>query len=82
MSNIALSIKNLKIKYGAIEAVKGISFDVEEGSAIAIVGANGAGKSSVIRAICGLTHPSEGTIEFFGRDISKMSPEKITKLGL
>ena len=82
MSNIALSLKNVKIRYGAIEAVKGVSFDVEEGSAIAIVGANGAGKSSVIRAICGLTHPSEGKIELFGRDISRMAPEKITKLGI
>jgi branched-chain amino acid transport system ATP-binding protein len=82
MSNIALSLKNVKIRYGAIEAVKGVSFDVEEGSAIAIVGANGAGKSSVIRAISGLTHPSEGKIELFGRDITRTSPEKITKLGI
>ena len=58
MSNIALSIRDLKIRYGAIEAVKGVSIDVEEGSAIAIVGANGAGKSSI--TTLGLSQSPEG----------------------
>ena len=82
MSNIALSIRDLKIRYGAIEAVKGVSIDVEEGSAIAIVGANGAGKSSIIRAISGLVPASSGSIEFFGQNITRFPAEKITKLGL
>ena len=82
MSNIALSIRDLKIRYGAIEAVKGVSIYVEEGSAIAIVGANGAGKSSIIRAISGLVPASSGSIEFFGQNITRFPAEKITKLGL
>lgn len=82
MGKIALSIQDLKIRYGAIEAVKGINLQVEEGSAIALLGANGAGKSSVIRAISGLTTASSGTIQYFGQDITRYPAEKITKLGI
>lgn len=82
MSNIALSIKNLVIRYGAIEAVKDVNIEVKEGTAIALLGANGAGKTSVIRAISGITPAYSGTIELYGEDITKYPTEKITKLGI
>ena len=59
-----LSIKDLQVHYGGIEAVKGISFDVSEGEIVTLIGANGAGKSSTLRAIAGLVKPSAGKITF------------------
>lgn len=82
MSNVALSIKGLKVKYGAIEAVKGIDIDVNEGDVVAILGANGAGKTSTLRTISGLVTAAEGAILFNNKDISKMEPEQIAALGI
>lgn len=82
MDKLALSIRNLEVSYGNIKAVKGINIDVPEGRIVAILGANGAGKTSTLRSISGLTQPSGGVIELFGKDISKLSPEKITPLGV
>jgi branched-chain amino acid transport system ATP-binding protein len=82
MTELALSIRGLKIRYGAIEAVKGIDIEVHEGQVVALLGANGAGKTSTLRAISGLTRPAAGSIEFFGQDISRLDAEKITKLGV
>ena len=62
MSNIALSIKGLTVNYGAIQAVKGIDIEVHEGSVVALLGANGAGKTSTLRTISGLTPASGGKI--------------------
>lgn len=81
MSN-ALSIKGLKVRYGAIEAVKGIDIEVAEGSVVALLGANGAGKTSTLRTISGLTTAAEGTIEFYGKNITNMDTEKIAGLGI
>jgi branched-chain amino acid transport system ATP-binding protein len=82
MTETALEIRNLKIRYGAIEAVKGIDLDVPEGSVVALLGANGAGKTSTLRSISGLTPAAEGSITFFGQDITKLEAEKITRLGI
>ncbi|MDL2323932.1 ABC transporter ATP-binding protein [Ruminococcaceae bacterium OttesenSCG-928-A16] len=82
MSNIALSIKGLKVRYGAIEAVKGIDIDVPQGSVVALLGANGAGKTSTMRTISGLTPAAEGSIVFAGQNITNMDAEKIAKLGI
>lgn len=82
MSQTILKIKNLKIKYGAIEAVKGIDIEVKEGSVVALLGANGAGKTSTLRTISGLVEASEGSIEFYGREIQKLEAEKIAALGI
>jgi branched-chain amino acid transport system ATP-binding protein len=82
MSELALRIRDLKIRYGAIEAVKGIDIDVREGQVVALLGANGAGKTSTLRTISGLTRAAEGEIRFFGQDITRMEAEKITKLGI
>ena len=82
MSDVILSIKDLKINYGGIEAVKGISFDVTHGSIVTLVGANGAGKSSTLRAISGLIKPKEGNIIFEGEDITAGDTTSIVKKGI
>ena len=79
---IALKIEGLKVRYGAIEAVRGINIVVPEGSVVALLGANGAGKTSTLRTISGLTQAAEGTISYYGKDITNMDPEKIAKLGM
>lgn len=82
MSEIILSIKDLKVNYGGIEAVKGISFDVPKGDIVTLIGANGAGKSSTLRTIAGLVKPKGGTIEFEGENISGKDPTTIVKRGI
>lgn len=82
MSEPILKIRGLKVKYGPIEAVKGIDIDVKEGSVVALLGANGAGKTSTLRTISGLIESAEGTIEFYGREIQNLDPEKIAHLGI
>jgi branched-chain amino acid transport system ATP-binding protein len=79
---IALSIIGLKVKYGAIEALKGIDIEVKEGEVVALLGANGAGKTTTLRKISGLIEASEGSIQFYGKEITAMEPEKIAKLGI
>lgn len=79
---IALSIEGLKVRYGAIEAVKGINIEVPEGSVVALLGSNGAGKTSTLRTISGLTEAAEGKISYYGKDITNMDTEKIAKLGM
>lgn len=76
-----LTIENLTVSYGDIQAVKGISFEVPAGEIFTIIGANGAGKSSTLRAISGLL-PHGGTIRLNGRDLRGLPPEKIVGLGL
>lgn len=82
MRKTALSIKDLKVNYGGIKALKGIDIDVYEGSVVALLGANGAGKTTALRTISGLVHAAEGRITYYDRDITNMDPEKITKLGI
>ncbi len=82
MSDVILSIKDLKVSYGGIEAVKGISFDVKRGEIVTLIGANGAGKSSTLRAIAGLVKPSGGSISFQGEDITSADPTEIVKRGV
>ncbi len=82
MSETILSIKDLKVNYGGIEAVKGISFDVEEGSIVTLIGANGAGKSSTLRTIAGLVKPASGKIIFRGDDITNCDTNVIVRKGI
>ncbi len=82
MTELALKIRGLVIRYGAVEAVKGIDLDVEQGQVVALLGANGAGKTSTLRAISGLTPAAAGTITYLGQDITGRDAEKITKLGI
>lgn len=79
---VMLSVKDLVVNYGAINAIKGISFDVNEGEIVTLIGANGAGKSTVLNTISGLLHAKTGTIEFMGSPINTMAPNKIVQLGL
>ena len=77
-----LRIEDLKVNYGGIEAVKGISLSVEEGQIVTLIGANGAGKSTTLRTISGLVKPRSGKIRFCGEDITGMDPTNIVKRGI
>ena len=77
-----LKIEDLKVNYGGIEAVKGISLDVHEGEIVTLIGANGAGKSSTLRTIAGLVKPSGGTINFRGDNITGRDATTIVKKGI
>ena len=79
---IMLKVTDLKVHYGGIEALKGISFDVRQGQIVTLIGANGAGKSTTLRAISGLVKPSEGSINFMGRDITSLNSQKIVAEGI
>jgi branched-chain amino acid transport system ATP-binding protein len=77
-----LKIDSIRVKYGAIEAVKGVSLEVRPGEVVSIIGANGAGKSTLLKAIAGLEPLASGTISFNGEDISRMSAHRRVGLGL
>ncbi|MBN2849718.1 MAG: ABC transporter ATP-binding protein [Erysipelotrichaceae bacterium] len=82
MRNNALEIRNLKVNYGAIEALKGIDITVKEGSVVALLGANGAGKTTTLRTISGLIKPTGGSIQFLGKEISHLAADKIAAIGI
>lgn len=77
-----LSVKQLSVNYGAIEAVKDVSFEVHEGEVVTLIGANGAGKTSILRTISGLVKPKSGSISFLGQDLLKQPARKIVAAGL
>jgi branched-chain amino acid transport system ATP-binding protein len=77
-----LTVKDLKVSFGGIEALKGISFSVEEGAIVTLIGANGAGKSTTLRAISGLVRPAAGTIHYAGEPIGGMDTQKIVEKGI
>lgn len=77
-----LKVENLHVKYGAIHAVKGIDLEVKEGEIVTLIGANGAGKSSILKAISGLEKAAEGSITFNGQPLNKLSARNIMKLGI
>ena len=82
MAEPLLSVKDLSVSYGRVHAVRGVSFDVAAGALVTLVGANGAGKSSIINAISGLVRPSGGQILFDGADITKTKSHKLVPRGL
>ncbi|HON33281.1 MAG TPA: ABC transporter ATP-binding protein [Synergistales bacterium] len=77
-----LRIRDLHVHYGGIHAIKGISLEVPRGKVVTLIGANGAGKSSTLRAIAGIVKKSGGSIELEGREISGLAPEDIVKSGI
>ena len=77
-----LKVDNLNVYYGAIHAIKGISFEVNEGEVVTLIGANGAGKSTTLQTISGLLHSRTGSIEFCGENISHLPSYKIVEKGL
>jgi branched-chain amino acid transport system ATP-binding protein len=77
-----LEVKDLKVNYGMIQAIKGVSFHVEQGEVIALIGANGAGKTTILHTITGLLSPKEGSVMFEGTDITKIPAHKIVPMGM
>ena len=77
-----LQVTDLKVNYGVIQAIKGVSFEVNEGEVIALIGANGAGKTTILHTVTCLIAPKSGKIEFEGKDITKMPAHKIVTLGM
>jgi len=77
-----LRVEGLRVRYGLVEAVHGISFDVADGEVVALIGANGAGKSSTLAAISGLVRPAAGRILVDGRDITGLAPHEIVRAGV
>ena len=77
-----LEIENLSVHYGMIQAVHDVSFHVEKGEIVSLIGANGAGKTTILRTISGLTRSSKGKISFEGKGIEKQAPQKIVASGL
>lgn len=77
-----LEIKDIEVYYGMIQAIKGISFEVNEGEVIALIGANGAGKTTILHTITGLLSPAAGSVIFEGKDITKVPAHKIVSLGM
>lgn len=80
--NTILKVENLVVSYGAIQAVKGINIEVAEGTAVAILGANGAGKTTVLKTISGMVKPKDGKIIFNGNEIQGKEPYKVASLGI
>jgi branched-chain amino acid transport system ATP-binding protein len=77
-----LELNEVHTYYGNIEALKGVSLEVEEGEIVTLIGSNGAGKSTTLRSISGLTPPREGSIKFDGREIGETPPQDIVRLGI
>jgi branched-chain amino acid transport system ATP-binding protein len=77
-----LAVSNLETYYGPIMAIRGVSFEVPERAVITILGANGAGKSTILKTISGVMDPQKGTVTFAGREIQGMDPDKVTRLGI
>ena len=82
MSEPLLQVKDLEVYYGVIQALKGISFHVNEGEIVSLIGANGAGKTTTLHTVTGLLHPKRGSISYAGQDLSKVAPHKIVSMGL
>lgn len=77
-----LEIKDLHVFYGKVHAVKGVSLTVNQGEIVSLLGSNGAGKSSILKTICGLVRPAEGKVLFQGKDLTKIKPHKLVQEGI
>ena len=77
-----LEVKNLSVHYGMIQAVRNVDFTVKEGEIVSLIGANGAGKSTILKTLSGLIHPSEGEIVYLGENIASTSAKKVVEKGL
>ena len=77
-----LEVRNLKVNYGPIQAIRGIDLDVEQGNIVALLGANGAGKTTTLRTLSGIIKPAEGSIILDGKDISKQRACKVARMGI
>ena len=82
MTEPILKVTNIETYYGPIMAIRGVSFDVPKGGIVTILGANGAGKTTVLKTICGVMDPQKGSIVFEGREIRGVDPDKVMRLGV
>jgi branched-chain amino acid transport system ATP-binding protein len=82
MQDALLSVANIETYYGPIVAIRGISFTVSEGNIVTILGANGAGKTTILKTVSGVMDPQKGTVTFAGQQIERMDPDRIMRLGL
>ena len=81
-TNSLLSVSGIETFYGPIQAIRGVSLDVAPGQIVTVLGANGAGKTTVLRTISGVLDPERGKVVFQGRDIAHMSPDQVMRLGI
>jgi len=77
-----LTIENVRVSYGAIEALHGVSLEVNEGEIVTLIGSNGAGKSTLLNTVSGLLRPTSGTVFYHGKSLEKIPPDKIVALGI
>ena len=77
-----LKVRNIETFYGPVMAIRGISLDVYEGQIVTILGGNGAGKTTILKTICGALEPQKGTVVFCGQDITSWQPDKVAKQGM
>ena len=77
-----LRVENLAVNYGMINAVRGVNFEVNQGEIVSLIGANGAGKSTILRTVSGLIKPASGTLTYEGQNITKTNAQKIVQLGI
>ena len=77
-----LKVDDIHVYYGSIHAVKGVSFEVNEGEIVTLIGANGAGKSTVLNTVSGLLHPRTGSVQFMEQDLKGVAPHKVVERGL
>ena len=82
MTAALLTVSNLETYYGPIMAIRGVSFAVAQGSIVTILGANGAGKTTILKTVSGVMDPQKGTVTLEGREIQGMDPDRVTRLGL
>jgi len=82
VADAILSVANLETYYGPIMAIRGVSFTVAEGGIVTILGANGAGKTTILKTVSGVMDPQKGAVNFAGREIQRMDPDRIARLGL
>ena len=82
MADPLLRVSNLETYYGPIMAIRGVSFEVARGAIVTILGANGAGKTTVLKTVAGVMDPQKGTVTFDGREIHRLDPDRIVRLGL
>ena len=82
MSTPLLQVNSIETFYGPIQAIRGVSLDVEPGQIVTVLGANGAGKTTVLRTISGVLDPERGQVMFEGRDIAHMAPDQVMRAGI
>ncbi len=82
MADPLLQVSNVETYYGPIMAIRGVSFRVARGSIVTILGANGAGKTTILKTVCGVMDPRKGTVSYDGREIQRMDPDGVVRLGM